>query len=206
MSRWLKGALQKKQGHENEIQNETQAPGHGPGWGSSGEALSEPPGQMLGRLHTLASAAPTLLQGALPIFHHPAVPEICPVSSHTLSCPHLAHLCALTSGSPATNTFPWPIFDSVGASLPPRGTTVGGLGLEAGTLSSLASHSSLLSIYHLHVWSGDAQTSGACHRASQERFFQLNCTEYIAPLPGPQPLPLWSGVLGSCYANSPASI
>ena len=142
--------------------------------GEVGRPYLSPPGQMLGLLHALASAATTVLLGALPIFHHPVIPAICPVSSHALSCPHVAHLCALTSGSPATNTFPWPIFDSVGASLPPRGTTVGGSGLEAGTLSSLAPHSSLLSIYHLHVWSGDAQTSGACHRASQERFVQLN--------------------------------
>ena len=46
MSRWLKGALQKKQGHENEIQNEMQAPGHGPGWGSSGEGFESASDQL----------------------------------------------------------------------------------------------------------------------------------------------------------------
>lgn len=44
MSRWLKGALQKKQSHKKKIENKMQAAGHGPGWGSSGEALSEASG------------------------------------------------------------------------------------------------------------------------------------------------------------------
>lgn len=61
MSRWLKGALQKKQSHKNKIENKMQAPGHGPGWGSVGRPYLSPPGQTRGLLHTLASAAASLL-------------------------------------------------------------------------------------------------------------------------------------------------